>query len=113
MSETDVGMAGFNDRTQLGHCLWRWFRPMRKDYGRIVIDRQNFAAKFHQPTRDKSRTSTVTTIDRNLQATRLNGVSVKSICQQIDVVCDRILVLDSGFDLVPGRFGKLSLMKNV
>src|SRR5258708_2698042 len=106
-------MAGFNNRTELGHRLWRWFRPMRKRAVWIIINRQDFAAEFRQPTRNESGTSTITTIDRNRQATRLNGGNVKRIRQQSDMVLDRIMMLDSWLDLVPGSLGKLSLMKNV
>ena len=53
MSETNVGMAGLNNRTELGHGLWRRFRPVRKGAIRIVINRQEFAAEFLKPTRNK------------------------------------------------------------
>src|SRR6267378_1760891 len=86
VSETNVGMAGFNNRTELGHGLWRWFRPVWKRAVWIIINRQDFAAEFRQPTRNESGTSTITTIDRNRQATRLNGGDVKGICQQFDMV---------------------------
>ena len=54
MSKADVGMASFNNRTELGHCLWRWFGPVRKGAVGIIIDGQDFAAEFRQPTRNKS-----------------------------------------------------------
>ena len=77
------------------------------------MDRQNLAAEFRKPTRNKSRTSTVRTIDRNLEATRSNGGSVKDIPQLFDMVFDWVPVLDGGLDLVPSGLGKLSLMENV
>ena len=54
VSKTNVGTTCLNNRTKLGHSLWRWFRPMWERTSRIVIDRQNFAAEFRQPTRNKS-----------------------------------------------------------
>src|SRR6266404_4062553 len=113
MSETNVSMAGFNNRTELGHRLWRWLRTMRKGAVRIVINRQDLAAKFREPTRNKFRTSTVTTIYRNLQATGFDAGVVKGARQQFDMPLDRILILNGGLDLVPSGFRKLSLVENV
>ncbi len=79
MGKTNVGMAGFNNRTELGHGLWRRFRAMRKGAVGIIIYRQDFTAEFRQPARNKLRTSTVATIDRHLQATRFDGGCVKGI----------------------------------
>ena len=113
MSETNISMTGLNNRAELGHGLRRWFRPVRKCGRGIIVDRQNLAAEFRKPTRNKSRTSTVRTIDRNLEATRSNGGSVKDIPQLFDMVFDWVPVLDGGLDLVPSGLGKLSLMENV
>src|SRR6267378_3065269 len=55
------------------------------------------------PTRNKFRTSTVTTIYCNLEATGLDAGSVKGTHQQFDMPLNRILVLDRGPDLVPLR----------
>ena len=113
MGEADVGLARLDQRTELGHGLRCWFRPMRKDALRIIIDREYFAAQFRKPTRNQQRTSAVTTIDRNFQATPLDRLNIKNSFEGFKVVFDRVVILDGGLDVIPSSLGKLSLMKNV
>src|SRR2546428_7466314 len=103
MSKTNVGTASFNHRTQLGHCLWRWLWTMRKRTVRIVIDRHDFAPELCKPTRNELYTSTVTTIDRDLQVTCLNGGNGKCHLLQLHFVHDSIRIVDGGLDLIPGK----------
>src|SRR5689334_19126115 len=113
MGKSDVGTPGFNDGTELGHRRGLWFGRVWKRRCRIVVQREHFATEHFEPLRTRHRTRAIAAIDGYDQPPSANHIYGERFLQRLNIVRNRIGVINRKFDLFPVGLAKFSLMEDV
>ena len=111
--EAEVGPARPHHRPRLGRGGDRGLGEPREGERRVVVDRQHLAAEVGEPPRDEARAGAVAAVHRHPQPPRPDRRDVEAGDERLEVVRDRVLLLDPRREPVPAGALDRALVEDV